>query len=617
MTVSRIRPGTVATTVDAGVTIVAQVILAAGAIGWLIVGNLWGMTLFGLSMVAACTLVPVGDTGSAARRIRQRISFWLNRRRRGADRLPAPFDIPTGDDRSATGARAVSTIGTRWTGRTLITMLRIAPPATILTTLGPGHTAVADDTGQTIPLDVLADCINPYDIRLSSIEVVSHGRRIGGIGRAADVYARTVGPLPATARRSVLIVLRLDPLDCPDAVARRGGGGTGALRTATIATRRVAKRLTEAGLHVRPLTAAQITAVTAELLDGTDLDTVTESWTSLRGSATGGGPATHLTTGSVEPAQLVAALSAPWPAGPISVTTVLAMRHDSRGGLELRGVIRTATPAQTSTTPIGLPAGVRRLDGHQFDALVAGLPIETTAPIERMVAPVTGARASQITRELRLPAAGCGQLVGADRAGQGIAIRLIGADIAHVVLAAEFALTAQVVLRAVAIGAHVVVHSRRPQDWAPVIATVADLGALSLSTDRIPGRGALRAVVADGVDIPAPPPGTTRITVLPPGTAGRPPTDDIAPVTHSGSISIADADVVIRQNPRAPQEISIATRTLRQTVTMVATPAEWTMIGGHRTQSDRAGVTAPIALGTHAWPVGPTIPFRIAADTRR
>ena len=63
-----------------------------------------------------------------------------------------------------------------------------------VTYLTPAGAAVNDPTGQVVPLDALAECINPFDIRLDSIEVISHGVRSWGGGTIAQTYHRTLGP---------------------------------------------------------------------------------------------------------------------------------------------------------------------------------------------------------------------------------------------------------------------------------------------------------------------------------------------------------------------------------------------------------------------------------------
>src|SRR5256885_6838851 len=118
-------------------------------------------------------------------------------------------------------------------------MLRLEPPPDPTTWLRPGGL----DAGQLLPLTEVANCLSQFDITLSSIDVISTGARTASNGPVAWLYDRILGPLPAIARRTVWLVLRLDPLTNAEAVDNRGGAGAGALRTAIIATRPVANRL--------------------------------------------------------------------------------------------------------------------------------------------------------------------------------------------------------------------------------------------------------------------------------------------------------------------------------------------------------------------------------------
>jgi hypothetical protein len=123
-----------------------------------------------------------------------------------------------------------------------------------------------------------------------------------------------------------------------------------------------------------------------------------------------------------------------------------------------------------------------------------------------------------------------------------------------------------VILRAIAIGAAVTVHSVRPAQWHNLIAQVGDLRRLALSSDRVQAPLGHRVAVYDGLTPPPAEPHTTHLTVLAPDD---PRVTDLVP----------DAAVILRQNPRAPQDISVTTANERVAVTMVATPDEWKMLG--------------------------------------
>lgn len=563
--------------------VLIEAILAIGLVVWTVSGSVWGATALGVAVVVSAGLVHLGDRPSVFGRIVAHLSFsWARMRRDHADLAPAPFDIPLpapNTHAAAPRSTAPTTIGARWVGDTLVTVVRVDPGGPAVTYLTPGHSEMADESGQVVPLGVLAECISPYDIQLSSIEVISHGVRVWGSGVAPATYDRTLGPLSATAQRSVLVVLRLNPLDCADAVARRGGGATGALRTATVTTRRVAKRLAEQGLSTTILSAAHITAITTQLTEGATLDSLSEERDSI------GVAGLRMRSAAVEPAALTAVLRDVWVNSAVSTTVTVKLRpraaerrrRGERTTVEVSGIVRFNEFPAARRALTEWPAGLIPLDGRQFDALAASLPISTSTRLDRAVPVLAGAEADAFLASARLPAGGCGQLIGADHAGRAVATRLVGPGISTVSVAAGIHVVAQIALRAVAVGAAVRVHTDRPHRWTPVVTAVGDPSALSLAGDRTPARPGPALVIVDGVTPPSPAPDTTRMIVVAPGLGE--PTDG--------------ATVALRQNPRTPQDISLDTGDRPTLVTMVATPDEWTLIGGYP-EPAAAAAPAPV-----------------------
>lgn len=547
--------------------VVIEVILALGVLAWALSGSRLGWIALVVAGVIALALIPLPGRRSLVAWAGERLGFsWARSRRRSTDVAPAPFDIPVGNQTNAHASMRTAsstghdTIGARWVDDTLITVLRVAAASPTATYLVPGSSSVADPHGQVVPLAALAECINPFDIALDSIEVISHGIRSWGAGPVSASYHRTLGPLSATAHRSVLVVLRLNPLDCADAVARRGGGSVGAIRTATITTRRVANRLSEHGLRVSILNGAEITAVTSQLAEGAPLDDLDEAWQSVEVHAL------RFRSAAIDPTALGEMLASVWVNPALSTTVTLRMRHDAAGELEVGAIARFAEVPTAGRAIDTWPTGLIPLDGHHFDALGASLPIAVSARLSRSLPVLRGIDAQEALRRLPLPASGCGQLVGADHTGRAVAVPLIGPDVREVAIAAGPQLVSQVILRAVAIGASVTIHSVRPVQWHHLIAAVADPQQLSMADDRIPPASGHRVTIFDGMAGPAAEPGTTHITVLAPGD---PRIAEMVP----------DASVIVRQNPRTPQDFSVTTPNDRVAVTMVATPDEWTFIG--------------------------------------
>jgi hypothetical protein len=132
-----------------------------------------------------------------------------------------------------------------------------------------------------------------------------------------------------------------------------------------------------------------------------------------------------------------------------------------------------------------------------------------------------------------------------------------------------------VLLRAIAVGARVLVHTDQPGSWEQFMTAVGDPGLLTMAGGRTaPGHftvAVFHGITPIAVDAP------TIVTVLPPG---------VSPDT---------ADVLLQQNYAAPQDIWVATPTGSTMVTMVATTDEIGFIGNSLPQARAA---AP-ALSRH------------------
>ncbi|MFW0786682.1 type VII secretion protein EccE [Gordonia sp. CPCC 206044] len=544
--------------------VAAQTILAAGLLAWSVSGSRWGAVAL---VVAGCLIAPVagrrhGDAGRWYGRLR---FAWTRSRRRVDGLAPPPFDIPidTGSGRR-TGPHVAAdpdSIGARWAGDTLITVIRVAPGSSTLTWLTPESASVADPSGQFIPLHALADSLCSFEIRLASIDVIGHGIRTWGTDRIAQIYHRTLGPLAATAHRTVLVVIRLNPSDCPDAIRRRGGGAVGAMRTATVATRRVAARLAAGGLKVSMLSAAEIAACTELLADGVRISDMAEHRESVDHR--------HLRFRSamIDPTSIVPILDTVWANAAVSTTITLRLRADPDGTPVVGGLVRFAELPSAGRTVDAWPAGLTGLPDHQFDALAAGLPIGAAGDLDRRLLVSRGTDADALLHTLRFPAGGCGQLVGADRVGRAVAVPLFAPAVESVTIVAGRHLLGQVLLRAIAVGASVTVHTVSPARWHRLVESVGDPSRLGLHPDRAPTHGH-RVAVYDGLTAPPPLPGTTHVIVVDPDDADP----DDTPVDH-----VAPGALVLREIPGVPQEIRVITADTTITVTVVATAAEWAL----------------------------------------
>ena len=428
-----------------------------------------------------------------------------------------------------------------------------------------GRTRISPDTldaDQSVPLGLLGNCLHQHDIRLDGIDVVSHGRRTHVGGAASAVYEQLVGPLPATAVRTVWVALRFDTLRRPDAVARRGGDAGGAIASVGIAAARTVATLAASGHRARVLTAAEIRDAVLRVAAGTDPHAIGQAWNHAR-------LGTHVDVGAtVDPKAIVnpdrgtEILARAWVAPSLGTTTLLRLRptpdpHTVTVGAAWRRT--TDTPEPRHHHP-----GLRAVDGAHRRAVLAHLPL--AIPWLEDVIGLAEMPTVDLDR-LRLPAGGCGQLVGSDPSGHGVAARLVGPGVANMHLCGEPYLARQVVFRAVATGARVVVRTDRPDDWTDLAAAIDDPDRLRITTRAEHSDAGVDAVLLDGA------------------TADTADTVPAGVTTLRLDGSPAPADVTIRQV--RPDRVVLETRRpdgtySRADLTLVSVPAEAEFIGRPR-----------------------------------
>lgn len=473
------------------------------------------------------------------RRTAARIGFERERRRRQQKKeVSEPFDAEMADG---------SQIGFRWDGNTLLSLVRIHANPQALTVLEPGMTV----SGETVSVQLLADCLHQFDITLASIDVISQGARSHGHGQIAAIYDAVLGPLPAIAQRDVWVVIRFDPALCADAVRNRGGGRDGMLRTATSATRRVANRLTGTGLRPEIMTASQLAQATNQLSDGISPHAVEETWRVCREGRF------QLRSFAVEPALLTTAgLGMLWTIPSYSTTVCISLRNDhSDDRVNIRGLVRFDSYGRT---PVRMH-GLAELGGRQYAALVTSLPLPQP---KRAIEQWACGKGAAPLAELVLPASGCGQVIGADDHGRAVALPLFGPQIDRVEICGTLHLAQQAVLRSLALGARVRVHTRRPGAWRDMVMAVGEPNVLRVADF---GRGTLKAgaernysvEVFDGVAEQPARVGVTTVLVKPPST-----------------LPSTDADVTLELLDFEKDTVRVRTRAGSAVVTMVATDDE-------------------------------------------
>jgi hypothetical protein len=173
-----------------------------------------------------------------------------------------------------------------------------------------------------------------------------------------------------------------------------------------------------------------------------------------------------------------------------------------------------------------------------------------------------------------VPASGCGQVIGADEAGRAVALPLFGPQVNRVEICGTLHLAQQAVLRSLALGARVLVHSRRPALWRDMVEQVGrhDLlwvaefnrGAIQASADRD-----YSVEMFDGVAESTVRAGVTCMVVAPPKSAVTP-----------------NADVALELVSLANATVLVSTRAGSAVVTMVATDEEMRYIRASAGRND-------------------------------
>lgn len=244
----------------------------------------------------------------------------------------------------------------------------------------------------SLPLGALAPCLEDRGVVLDAIQVIWHcypgSAALPPGSPALSSYLEVLGPLPAAARRTTWIAVRLDPRRCPAAIRERGGGVVGAHRALLGALSRVASALAGRGVRSRPLdpdellragiSAAELTAVA-----GSNVRVgLTEQWTGV--TAAGIGHASYSVTswpqgGSVQSLDALTGVRA--------LSSTLAMSISPAGDdgqIGLRGLVRVSarTPselieadAQLERICDRLGVGLTPLRGLQVAGLAATLPL--------------------------------------------------------------------------------------------------------------------------------------------------------------------------------------------------------------------------------------------------
>lgn len=353
----------------------------------------------------------------------------------------------------------------------------VAPTARVLPgALTDGIAAIEDDHGLTAlleldePADLLSEAVrsSPSPAAL----LAAAGRRLparvqvvlsavsapvpGADGAAATSYRQlTRGQVPAHLR-VVLAIRMLRSVDrSPD----------GLVRALSSAVRRVRRAL--APLPVRPLDENAALRALAELAWYDPAHPVRERWSTIhlgglvqatfRLGRWPGGHAELVPKLLTLPATAVTVALAAGPGPTASTTTDLTVR------LAAADPVALASAADALHELLAGNGSVRRLDGDHLTGLAETLPLG--------LAPSASAPAGPPDPS-DLPLVPAGLVVGVNRHGAPVTVRLFGPEPRRAVLVGGLPAAQLVVLRAMALNARVVVRTVRPRAWESFARTV-------------------------------------------------------------------------------------------------------------------------------------------------
>lgn len=439
-------------------------------------------------------------------------SFLRNRRRSLPPELPAAVDVSviSGD------------AGIRWDGETLVAAVEVAPNLALTREAGGSAS-----TTSVLPLDLVASLMSQYGLHFD-IDIVSSGRHVPAGTAYRTVYSQFVGPRHLVGQRRTWLVLRLNVIGNLNGIIERGPSRAAAPKTLAAAAHRVVQRLEQERIRARALSAEELDAMAAAILEPVGAEQNREKWSQIRSGqnfiTTYVGAARTLADGQLdqwwswrtEDAVVTLRLTGA-EIGDIQVGALVRYVHHGKAYRPLvEAKLALPTGNQRAMLEAALPAGDRSL----------AINIATTA-----LSTLTG---------LTIPIGPSGQILGQLDEGTLIAVPLwdqsahpqrrridaqVGVEVAR-----------QLVMRAVVTGAVVAIHTDDRQRWEGLIATVNDPQRLFYATA---GARACDIAVFDG----------RTVTTAPARTVLRLATEDTAPSSS--------ADLTIIEGPGQLLEVTV------------------------------------------------------------
>lgn len=450
----------------------------------------------------------------------------------------------------------------------------------------------------------------PVRLQLLTFGVAAPALR-AGTGPAATSYRQlTEGRILAQQR--VLLAVH---------ISREGGFADADLRRSLgSAVRRVRRRLDRDGLTCRPLAADILRRVLADLAHHDPARAVRESWGTVE---LGGLRQTCFRLrrwpdprGEIAATLLPRLLTLPGGGTTVSLAAERAEGDTVRAELVIRLAAPSAAALATSIAALqrlvgAASAKVQRLDGAQLEGLAATLPLggDSSGPTAALAGLVAGhdglAVAGQpviridadVVGAIESPVGGSGLMLGVNRHGEPVTVRLFRPEPTRAALIGGLRCAQMLALRAIALGAHVIVQSGRPYAWEPFLRSVG--GSSESVTLVAPGR------------IVEPPPATPTVPQLlvvdvgPVGATGVPVVESAwrATLLVRDDLTAADLDIVARADLALLQPLTPGEATLAAAALGLGDSAGWLT----RIRADMLGVV--VGRRTLRWALLSTTPL--------
>ncbi len=440
----------------------------------------------------------------------------------------------------------------------LTAVLELGDPTGLLaedTATAPGLAALLPSVGSEHP---------PVSIQLLLTGAPAPAVRAGAGTPATSYRQLTEGRLLGYSRALLAVQVR-----------RAEGWSEDELRRAlTGLVRKLVRRLATA--QARPLGEAATLRVIAELAHDDGVSPAEESWSGVRvGGLT---QATFCLRRwpdlQVETSQRLVSRLLALPATATTVSVTVGPRPAiGHNPVELTVRLAAPEPSALSFATQALrkvlsaeQAHARRLDGEHLHGLLATLPLGGRATGVPGFVVKTAPAADQIDG-LQLPISAAGLMLGANRHGSPMVIRLFRPEQTRALLVGGVRCAQLVALRAMALGARVIVQTARPQAWDPFVRGAA-----------VPGESIAVVPPGRGIDITpgsAVHPLLVVVDIGPVGPDTRPGAGWQATLVVRDDFSPADVDAASRADLLVLQQLRPDEATLLGSALGLGEAAQW------------------------------------------